>query len=333
MSKDNILIISLGRSPAVIPETLDALLEEGIFIKKTYIVTTADEIILQKCIPLVIEDFKQHYEIKNMILRPYECILSNEDIYSQEDNLELMAKVSYILKQEKGHNIYLSMAGGRKTMSVAMALLAQIYNARAITHILVPTEIESKGNIFTLEELSTQDKEKVLHPSEKRLIFFPVLGISWMIDDMIHALRGEMNKEIRANVKDILIQNNLLNNQNKPTSLGKNLLKLLNDIEKYPEPSFKNPIDKVHFVEDHHRPKNSKNFIKKLSYNSYIKEIFEVRLTNSSETRIISTDNDGVIHCQYSDGRLCIEMRLITTAKTKGETEIVKKIIKPFFKN
>jgi len=45
MFKDSILIISLGRSPAVIPETLNALLNEGIFIKRTYI-TTGDEIIL-----------------------------------------------------------------------------------------------------------------------------------------------------------------------------------------------------------------------------------------------------------------------------------------------
>lgn len=76
-------------------------------------------------------------------------------------------------------------------MSAAMALLAQIYNARAITHVLVSPEIESKGSIYQLEKLTEGEREEILHPKEKRLILFPVIGISWMLNDMISALKGQ----------------------------------------------------------------------------------------------------------------------------------------------
>lgn len=112
--KENVLIISLGRSPPVIPETLDALLEQDIYIKRTYIVTTSDETILNKCIKMVEDDFKKHYLQKNMELKPYNCILGKDDIYDQKDNLELMIKAGTLFKMGSHNNIYVSMAGGEK---------------------------------------------------------------------------------------------------------------------------------------------------------------------------------------------------------------------------
>lgn len=329
--KDNILFISLGRSPAVVPETLDALMDKGIYIKRTYLITTSDEIILNKCIPLIQEDFKDHYKPKKMKLSPWQCILSSSDIYTEKDNLELMIKVSGIFKKEKGNNIYISMAGGRKTMSAAMALLAQIYGARAITHVLVPSEIEKKGNIFQLEKLSKEGREQIFHPEEKRLIFFPVIGISWMLDDMIKALQGIQITSIRKEVREILIENGLLDDNYKPTPLGEQLFKLLNDIEKYPIPSSKSPELKFKKDEFPHAPQGFQKFIMRLANVPYIEEIRGLEYRNSSETRINDIYSDGSFICQYSDGDKAYALKVITTAKSRGEVQFIKENLQKYF--
>ena len=329
--RENILLISLGRSPAVIPETLDAFLENKIFIKRTYIVTTSDDIILNECIPLIEKDFEKYYKPKNMELKPWQCILSSDDIYTERDNLNLMINVAKLFKMEKGNNIYISMAGGRKTMSAAMALLAQIYGARAITHVLVPEEIEKSGNINALKNLNQKQREVVLHPKEKRLVFFPVIGISWMLSDMIKAFQGNEIQSLRKDAKEILLENGLFDKDFKPTPLGRLLFKLIDDIEKFPEPSLVEPSLKFKKSEPN-APKGYEKFVIRLSYVPFIEKIIGQRFVNSSETRINDITSEGIITCQYSDGNKAYILKLITTARTKGETEMVRKYFKPFFK-
>jgi CRISPR-associated protein Csx14 len=330
MTKDNVLIISLGFSPAVVPETLDALLEKGIYIKRTYIVTTGNNTILNECIPLIQKDFQEHYFTKNMELHPFQAVLSNEDIYSEKDNLDLMMKVSTIFKKEKGNNIYISMAGGRKTMSAAMALLAQIFSARAITHVLVPKKVENIGNISRLRELNQAEKEKVLHPDPKetRLIFFPVIGISWMLDDMINILQGLPTRQSNKGVREILKENNLIDEENHPTPLGKQLLELLDDINKLPEPSFVEPDLKFKKDETPHAPKGYQKFVMKLAQIPFVEKIIGVRFKNTPRTRILNINSDGTIYCEYSDGTKSYEMKVLTTAKTRGETSVIEKYMK-----
>ncbi|MHA1265552.1 MAG: CRISPR-associated ring nuclease [Candidatus Helarchaeota archaeon] len=334
MKRENVLFISLGRSPAVVPETMDALLDNNIKINRIYLITTSDETIMNECIPLIEKDFEIHYKPKNIELVSYDCVLASDDIYDETDNLELMLKVAGILKREKRNNIYLSMAGGRKTMSAAMALLAQIYNARAITHVLVPSEIERMGNIRQLKQLSETEQQKILHPKEKRLIFFPVIGISWMLDDIIKALYGKELSPTRHEISDILKDNGLLDQEYKPTKLGEYLLKLLNDIEKIPEPHFEEVQLRFKEKESPHAPKNFQKFVSQLKkkYRSYLKEIVGIKFINSSETKINQIYNNNTIRCQFSDGSKAYVLDLVTTAKTSGEIETLKKMLTPFFK-
>ncbi|MBN1800544.1 MAG: hypothetical protein JW891_03510 [Candidatus Lokiarchaeota archaeon] len=331
--KDDVLVISLGRSPAVVPETIDALLENDIRPKRTYVVTTSDDTILNECIPLIERDFNIHYRTKGMDLRAWDGILSKDDIYNQDDNLELMINVANILKKEKGNRIFISMAGGRKTMSAAMALLAQIYNASAITHVLVAPEIETNGSIFKLKDKTQEEIEPIFHPDDKRLIFFPVIGISWMLSDMITILKGEKPEIERTDIKEILRLNSLLDEKDNPTFLGEDLMKLLNDIESYPPPSFIEPRDKIHVppAEIPHAPKGTMQFVSKLSYIPFITSIRSIEFINSAETRIKDGNSEGIIICQYSDGNLAIKLRVETTARTRGQAEMVKKRLEPLF--
>lgn len=328
MGRESVLLISLGRSPAVVTETVDALLDKGIHPKRVYLVTTRDEMICNECIPLLKEEFDRFYKPKGIELHPYDCILSQDDIYTAEDNIELMGQVAGLLKRERNNDILLSMAGGRKTMSAAMALLAQIYDVKAITHVLVPSEIEAKGNIQNLLKISdASEREKILHPEKRRLIFFPVIGISWMLNDMIRALRGEV-KDIKISVLETLKTSGLLDEKNNPTLFAQELLKILEDIESFPMPSTLDPTKKIKISHPENLPKGANKFIQKLANIPYTTKIRDSEFINSSESRVREPESDGSIICQYSDKQKAVKLHVSTTASTRGQARWIQRAIK-----
>jgi CRISPR-associated protein Csx14 len=320
-------------SPAVVTETTDALLDEGINLKRVYIVTTLSEDVQSKCIPLLVEEFQNNPRYRGLQLFSHEGIISRADIIDESDNTEFMTIVANIMKREKSReaDIYLGMAGGRKTMSAAIALLAQIYTAKATVHVLVPPEIEEKGRIDRLEKLSAEERKRVLHPDKdiRRLILFPVIGISWMLDEMIGCLKGKTPTD--ENVLKTLRLNGLVDASGKPTNMGQKLLDILEDIESFPPPSFTPPDEKYRITHPPHMPKGTDEFIKKLARNPWVTEIRSIEFVDSSETRILRAESDGKLVCQYSDGSKAVKLLLSTTAATKGQAERVRKSLERSF--
>jgi len=148
----------------VVTEAVDALVEMGLRPRRVYVVTTSDPVIVQKCVPLLRREFAVRYPDVELVVRT----LTKDDIYDEEDNEEFMRLVAGILHEEcvlRGSQVYLSLAGGRKTMSAVMAVLGCIYRAKAIIHVLVPPEVERKGHIDVLEKLSPEERGEVMHPS------------------------------------------------------------------------------------------------------------------------------------------------------------------------
>lgn len=333
MPKESVLIISLGLSPAVVTETVDALLDEGIDLRRVYTITTQHPDIVNKCIPLLIEEFKNNPRYRGKIeFKPYEGLIPTEDIVDAMDNLLFMSNLARLMKSERdrGVDIYLGMAGGRKTMSAAMALLAQIYSAKAIVHVLVPTEVEEKGRIDKLmrlkeEELEkAKEREKALHPSgeERKLVVFPVVGAFWMLDNMLKALKGQGG--VDGNTLNILKFSGLLDENGKPTDSGKYLLRILEDVHLSPPISLRNPKEKIRISHPQHMPRGYEQFVEKLARNPWVNEIRDIEFVNSSETGIRDVRQDGTIIYQYSDGSKAVKFIISTTATTRSQAEWIR---------
>jgi len=143
-----------------------------------------------QCIPLLKEEFSKRYS--DIELRDSEICTTGNDIYGEGDNAEFMRKAAAIIHGElsSGNEVYLSVAGGRKTMSAAMALLGQLYGVKSLLHLLVNPELERDGLITKLIELPEEKGELVLHPpaNARILVEFPVFAIPWKIDLVIEAL-------------------------------------------------------------------------------------------------------------------------------------------------
>ncbi|MGQ9720793.1 MAG: CRISPR-associated ring nuclease [Candidatus Jordarchaeum sp.] len=330
---DSVLVISLGRSPPVVTETVDALLEMGVNLRRVYCVSTSDEAIQTKCIPLLEAEFRNYPEYVNRRIEfnPWNFI-SNKDIETQEDHLEFVNTASSIMKREedRGSDIYLSMAGGRKTMSAAMAILAQIYSARAITHVLVPTEIERKGVIDVLEKIeSEEERRRILHLENKNLILFPVIGIASLRNEIIQILKkqgGTYDKK----VLEILKTSNFVDSNGNPTPLGKEYLKILEDIEDTPPISTKKPSEKWKIS---HKPisKNLNQFVQKIAECPYVELVQDIEYEPSPKTKIKSVEDTKII-AQVADGSKSVILKIYTTAKTQSQVKKIKKELSPLFK-
>lgn len=267
---------------------------------RTYIVTTNDERIKNKCIPLIQADFNIHYKDNKLI--PYDCMIENQDIETREDHIELIRKATYnIFKKEteRRSNIYINIAGGRKTMSAAMALLAQFFNVRALTHILVPLEIERQGSLYALDQIYQERKienrnmnwseivslpeiSNIFHPQNTKLIFFPIIGISQMLpiiadtyliitDNVEHNARLTDSVEQREKIK-ILKLNKLIDENDRPTALFNDFFQLIKEIQFIPEAYFEKADIVYTDKEGPHAPEGYKAFMDKLANHHYIKK-------------------------------------------------------------
>ena len=162
-----ILIAVFGKTPQIITETLYALHEQGRFPDRVVILTT--EAGRDMCrAHLLHPEYGRIARLLADIGRPAGSrLLCETDVYTpssrarrpvmdietEEDSrcfFELCLEIVFNLARAHNDELLFSIAGGRKTMSAALALAAQCY-ARpqdAMFHVLVPPEQEANPQFF-----------------------------------------------------------------------------------------------------------------------------------------------------------------------------------------
>jgi len=228
--KDAALVISLGRSPAVVTETVDSLLNKGVNLRRVYLVTTSEREIIDHCIPLLKEEFAKYPNYSRMKLIAERGILRNQDITDKSDNDELLKIVSSIVRDEKdrGSDVYIGMAGGRKSMSAVMAFVGVIFRAKEIIHVLVDPETEKLGSIDKLGNMTPEQRTKALHPENKWLISLPIISL---IDykEILDSLRQK--RPVSNEIEQRLVKSGYKDSKGNLTKEGRKLKRLLEEIE------------------------------------------------------------------------------------------------------
>lgn len=165
---ENTLICTLGGSTPVVTETIDALLSKNIKIGKVIVVHTSTPVLKEKKegkYDLSLDGLKKDIAGYYGKLICAEFIeLPFDDILSEDHNDKLLRTLMETMEREKKqkNKVYLSIAGGRKTMS-AMALFAAYFiGCDGIYHII------TKGNEFQLS------RDYGLHPPVEQLILIEV---------------------------------------------------------------------------------------------------------------------------------------------------------------
>lgn len=160
----NILVAAVGMTPQVVTETLIKLQGDHVDIDEIVVFYTTDDRVKQGV---------QHLEkeLKNKTKATLIQIpLEFDEVNGPEQDRQFMRIVFSELWKRRLHDesLYVSIAGGRKTMSALLYWIAEIVGARNITHILTSTEVEQSKEFFPPLEKLTLIKLDFLD-------FFPVV--------------------------------------------------------------------------------------------------------------------------------------------------------------
>lgn len=130
---ENVLITSLGKSPGVVTEAVEYFEKKsGLVFDKIVIIAPDNQIIRD----IGVDDILKKY-YKDKLEAHY--VPEIKDVETDADVEKFIKKASEVIHEykEKGYNIFLNFAGGRKTMSAAMVRLAQIGNIEQAFHVLI----------------------------------------------------------------------------------------------------------------------------------------------------------------------------------------------------
>ncbi len=163
-----ILVALLGGTPQILTEALHALYEEGNFPDRVVLLTTglgravfARRLVGEGHLARLLESLGASpgigagcFVAEKDVLVPRDADGRElEDIVTAKDSeafFELCFSVGRELTEDEETELFFSIAGGRKTMSAALALAAQCY-ARGrdrMFHVLVPAECEKNPDFF-----------------------------------------------------------------------------------------------------------------------------------------------------------------------------------------
>jgi len=190
--KGNILIASLGESPGVVTSAVDALGREGVAISKVITISTQNTKTCSKSkgkvspeedgyVQVLIDEFENYQKYKG-IDYIFDCIGSSDIENKSECEDFLHLATNYIKQyQQEDYDVYICVAGGRKSMSALLTIAAQFFGAKAIFHIAITKHgerknIECNGN--SLKLLNGREKDLILHPESAETVPLPFCDLS-----------------------------------------------------------------------------------------------------------------------------------------------------------
>jgi CRISPR-associated Csx14 family protein len=163
----NVLIASLGESPAVVSTMYDLLTRSKKF-QIDHIEVFCPRIDKVELSYSLVEDaFKSQVQKKLLTLTPLQ--LDFADANTRERSIKFLSKLYHTLDehQNKGDTVYLSLAGGRKSMAALMAWVVPFFTCiKGLYHVIDPNE----EHFFTTEQLilgvNEVERHNYMHPED-----------------------------------------------------------------------------------------------------------------------------------------------------------------------
>ncbi len=347
MPRQTILISSLGESPAVVTEAIDKLeREEG--IRFTQVITLGtSECEVRQGVDILSEHIPIHYNRR--IAYSHDAIEAT-DVLTEKDNLDYLSLVARTLRTYRPFSdIYVSLAGGRKTMSALMALAVQIYGAKLlchVVHLLMDQNLQRKMTASYMKRYP-EEQTALLHPrlEELEVVRLPVVSLFPLLNDFLVALGGQDISALDKTARVLLEDAGLIEREGgewKVTKLGQQLHTVLSDIELLPEPSSTPPQQKTVDLKDHHGKNELRPLAGRLCSFPYAERIDSTdfnsqfdrsRAFPSPHGRLlveIKTGKPDVLLVTLADSPKGYRLAIRTKARTMSQAERVRRELEQF---
>lgn len=177
------LVATLGMAPPVVTEFLEYMIKaENLRVTDLTVVSTNE--------PVVLEGLKlvqAAVEVRYPQVHFHEEVLPLNDTTTVEETFRFMEILGRVLiAQRKVHrvdSVHLSLAGGRKDMSVTGALMAQYFGVDSVCHIIVPdiklvnAQLEALRKLISdLARADDRIKFYLAHSDILNNLMYPPLG-------------------------------------------------------------------------------------------------------------------------------------------------------------
>jgi len=170
----NILIASLGESPIVVTAMYDLLTTEEKQrelgrIDKVVVLHPYGEMV-QEGYGLIKTELEGVCELEPLML-PF------EDANDEQTSFTFLQVLFQLLSTHQGNDdhVYLSLAGGRKSMSALMALVVPLFTCvKKLYHVLDKFEDEFRSIEELILELPEYEQRAAMHPAHERLELVPI---------------------------------------------------------------------------------------------------------------------------------------------------------------
>jgi len=347
MPRQIVLISSLGESPAVVTEAIDKLEQEE-HIQFTQVVTLGtNQSDVRDGADILSEHIPAHYNRRIVYLHH---AIEATDVLTEKENLDYLSLVAQTLRTYRPFSdIYVSLAGGRKTMSALMALAVQIYGAKLlchVVHLLMDQDLQRKMEASYLKRYPEEQKA-LLHPplEELEVVRLPVVSLFPLLNDFLSALGGQDVGALEKTVRILLEDAKLIERAGsgwKVTALGQQLHAVLSDIELLPEPSSTPPQQKTVDLKDHHGKDVLRPLAERLRHFPYAERIDSTEFNSqfdrsrtfpSPHGRLlveVETGQPDVLLVTLADSPRGYRLAVRTRARTEAQAERVRRELERF---
>jgi len=347
MPRQTILISSLGESPAVVTEAIDKLeQEERIQFTQAITLGTSQSDVRQG-VEILSEHIQAHYNRRIAYLHH---AIEATDVLTEKENLDYLSLVAQTLRTYRPFSdIYISLAGGRKTMSALMALAVQIYGAKLlchIVHLLMDEHLQRKMEASYMKRYP-EEQAALLHPSleELEVVRLPVVSLFPLLNDFLSALGGQDVGALDKTTRALLEDTKLIEREGsvwKVTGVGKQLHAVLSDIELLPEPSSTPPQEKTVDLKDHHGKGALRPHAERLRFFPYAERVDSTdfnsqfdrsRTFHSPHGRLlveVKTSQPDLLTVTLADSQKGYRLAVRTRAQTTAQAERVRRELERF---
>jgi len=173
------LITLLGNSPGTVTGSYYALYEEAPEdVPNQLIIVTTSTRETEKCLDMISERFRHPADHEPDSPQLEIVKVHADDLTDQESTALFQGEIARVLREQRempDNEVWLSIAGGRKSMSALAAIAAQIIGVDKMLHLYVDHETEQQCDINQLLQ-HPERKDRCLHPDKSRykLVDVPV---------------------------------------------------------------------------------------------------------------------------------------------------------------
>jgi CRISPR-associated protein Csx14 len=349
MLRQTVLISSLGESPAVVTEAVDKLeQEENIQFNQVVTLGTSKYEVRQSA-EVLSEHIPAHYGGRITYIPNY---IEATDISNENENLDYLTRMANLLRTYRPYSdVYVSLAGGRKTMSAIVALAVQIYGAKLLCHVIHLTlelnEVLQRKMQATYLKRYPKEREELLHPVSDELILvrFPLVSLYPILGDLMDVLSDKKANIQNPVIERLLLSSGLIQKEGNlwiTTAQGQQLLSILREIESLPEQSPTDPKKKKVDLKDHHGKDRLLSLVEKIRYFPYAESIVSTdnnprfdrgRAIETPHRKLLIEIPSGQpdvlrVTLAYTDAGYAMEIR--TRAQTMSQAERIKRKLEEF---